>query len=412
MLTPRFSWLVSSLGALFSLALMAESKPKLDESDRLYDLEAQVATLKSEVEATKSLASQERANAFNPSISVVGDVVGQYGFGLLEEAHADKHHGHSHGSEFDNGVLVREVEFELRGEVDPFADALVVFAIEPHGYDHIDVHLEEAYARLKKWPGLGFAPLGTIIKVGKFKTALGRINRIHLHNIPHITYPLAMRAFLGEEGSASSGLSLNWSFNITEKSAVSLVAEGIFQSRLPMQDKGADHMPSGVTHAWWHQELGPAHFLDIGASALLGRKGAENSGAFWLLGNDIHYSYMPAGSGQNPLFLFGNEFYTANKNEGDGRWPMGNFTWAQIRLVSSTFLGVRYDLAPKPKDLASFQHGAAAYLSHYTTEFLRFRLGYEHVMPNWSSLAGDHRVMLSMIFILGSHPVEPYFINR
>jgi hypothetical protein len=110
--------------------------------------------------------------------------------------------------------------------------------------------------------------------------------------------------------------------------------------------------------------------------------------------------------------LIGNELFSANQNDGVGRWPIGNFTWAQIRLIGSTFFGVRYDLAPKEHHLKNFQHAAAGYLSYYTSEFLRFRLGYEHVMPKLNSWAGDHRVMLSMIFIMGSHPIEPYFVNR
>jgi hypothetical protein len=406
----RFGFI--GLAGLFALNLGAENQAALRKDDRLYDLEAQVSTLKADLESTKALATQERANAFNPSISVVGDMLGQYGFNLKEHAHEEQKDGHIHNHEFKNGFMVREVEFEFRGAVDPFADALVVLALEPHGMADVSVHLEEAYARLKKWPGLGFAPLGMSIKAGKFRTALGRMNRIHLHNIPQINYPMALGAFLGQEGYAAPGVSLNVAFNPTTTSALNLFAESVFLSKLPIQDKGADKMASGIMHAWWHQELGSAHALDVGISSLLGRKGKKGSGALWLFGSDVHYSYMPAGYGQNPLFLFGNEFFTANKREEAGRWPMGNFTWAQVRLFDATFAGIRYDLAPQEEDLIQFQHALGGYLTHYTTEFLRFRLGYEHVMPEISSLAGDHRVMLSMIFILGSHPQEPYFINR
>jgi hypothetical protein len=93
-------------------------------------------------------------------------------------------------------------------------------------------------------------------------------------------------------------------------------------------------------------------------------------------------------------------------------WSVGNYSWAQIRLFSQTFFGVKYDLAPKPKSFQGLEHALGLYISHYTTEFLRFRLGYEHVMPAIESFHGDHRLMLSMMFVLGSHPVEPYFVNR
>lgn len=403
-----FQFTVAIIVGSFALACSLHANTE----DRLDLIDAEITTIKEDLEQTKTMAAQERDNAFNPAISVVGDLMGQYGFGIAKKEHDHDHgdHDHTHGEEFQNGVLIREVEFEFRGDVDPYADALVTVALEPHGVHDVTVHLEEAYARIKQWPILGAPPLGLIAKIGRFRTAIGRMGRIHLHNTPQITYPIAMRAFLGEEAYASQGLSLNGAVNPSVSSAVNFFAEGVFLSKLPMQKDGAEKIPSGVGHIWWHQELAPYHYLDVGASSLLGRKGKKQSGVFWLMGGDLHYSYIPAGYGQNPIFLSGAEFYSANV--GPARWPMGGFWWAQIRLVGATFLGARYDLAPQEEDLTKFQHGLGGYLTYYTTEFLRFRFGYEHVMPTLSSFAGDHRFMLSMIFILGSHPVEPYFINR
>jgi hypothetical protein len=217
---------------------------------------------------------------------------------------------------------------------------------------------------------------------------------------------------LGDEGYAAPGLSLNVGFNPSSSSALNFFAESLFLTKTPLQEKGAEQMASGVFHGWWHQEISSSHAVDVGLSGLLGRKGKKDSGLFVMLGGDVHYSYAPAGIGPNARFLFGNEFFSANQNGDGGRWPMGNFTWAQVLMFGSTFAGVRYDLAPQEENLMNFRHAMGAYLSHYTTEFLRFRLGYEHVMPEINSLAGDHRVMLSMIFIIGSHPAEPYFVNR
>lgn len=403
---------------------------QLDVEDQIYDLEAQVKVLKSDLENVRALATQERGSAFNPSISVIGDLIGQYGFNLSHtprdhggdhghdhdhgNAHRDHggHHGNAHHDHaaFENGVLLREVEFEFRGDIDPFADALVTFGIHPHAPSSA-VHLEEAYVRLKAWPGLGYAPLGMIIKAGKFRTAFGRMNRLHLHNTPQITYPLSTRIFLGDEGHAAGGVSVNVSFNPSVKSAISLFAEAIFLSHAPLQPKKGEKIPSGVFHAWWHQELAPAHFLDIGASGLLGRNGGEKSGLFFMAGSDVHYSYIPTGYGQNPIFLFGNELYVASRREETNYVPVGNYTWAQVRLFGSTFFGVRYDFAPND-EFNGLQHELGGYFSHYTTEFMRIRLGYEHGMKDIRSFDGDHRFMLSLMFVLGNHPIEPYFINR
>lgn len=395
----------------FTSLIFATDASSLKTEERLYELEAQLETLKSELSSTTAIARQKRINEFNPAITVVADFLGQYGFNVeSHDDHEGDHKDHNH-SAFENGFFVKEIELELMAPVDPFADALVAVAIHPHGH-HAKIHLEEAYARLKQWPGLGFAPLGLIIKAGLFKTSLGRINRLHRHNISQMDYPLATKAFLGDEGHSAAGLSLNTSFNVTDKSAINLFVEGVFNSRLHSQLKGAEKIPSGIFHGWFHQELSSTHFLDIGVSTLIGRKGQANSGVFSLLSGDIHYSYLPEGYGPNPFFLVGNEFYTANVPKKISRWPIGNFTWAQIRLFNSTFFGVKYDLAPTVKNFDELEHSLGAYISHYTTEFLRFRLGYEHVMPKIQSLDGDHRLMLSMTLVMGSHPVEPYFANR
>lgn len=381
----------------------------LSINDKIYDLEAQLEILKSEVATTKEQASQEKANAFNPSISVVGDILGQYSFNRAKITHDHDHHGHEHHDHDhdhgpSNGFGVREIELELRGEV-PLAEGLITVGISP---DH--VHVEEANIRFKGLPILGYSPFGMMIKVGRFKPAIGRLNRVHLHNAPQIYYPQSLRTFLGDEGYNSQGVSLNLSFNPSTKSALNVFAEGLFSSRLPVQGNDAQNMASGLLHLWWHQEFTISQFLDVGLSGLFGRKGKEGSGLFNLFGADVHYSYLPEGYGQDPLFLLGSEIYAANSPKGS--WPVGFYAWSQARIFDSAFFGLLYDLSPKKEDLKHYQHSIGGFLTHYTSEFLRLRLGYEHVMPELNSLKGEERLMLSMIFILGSHPVEPYFINR
>jgi len=398
-------------------AVFSEQERKLSQEDRIDELEARVSALSAEVEAAKAMATQERPSAFNPSITVVGDIVGQYGFNMKDKAHEHgHHHDHddhhdSHDSGFVNGVKINEIEFEFGGAVDPYADALVAIAFAPKSFHDVHIHVEEAYARLKEWPVIGFAPLGMIFKAGIFKSAIGRVNRLHRHNLPQMDYPLATKSFLGGEGYSAKGLSLSAVFNPWEKTAITVFLEGAFNSPLPMQAEGAERVPNGLAHLWLHQELTPEHFLDVGVSGLLGRKGEENSGTFGLLGGDVHYSYLPTGYGQDPMFLFGSEVYSANRHKKENAWSTGFFTWAQVKLFGSSFFGLRYDLAPK-FGVVKDEHALGAYLSYYTTEFLRFRLGYEHVMPKLEAFDGDHRLMLSIMFLLGSHPAEPYFANR
>jgi hypothetical protein len=394
MFKNKYFWLAS----FFGLYLLAE-EDSVKTDEQIYEIKADLTSLKGEISSIKALAEQERPNSFNPKISLVGDIIGQYGINVTHH-HNDDHHGHHH-SKFNNGLFVRELELEFSGDIDPYANAVASFALHQNK-DHVDVHVEEAFLYLTKWPALGYAPFN--IKLGQFKTAFGRMNRTHLHNIPQIYYPNALTSFLGSEGYQAPGISIDRSFNPTKSASLHMFLEATFLKPLPQQDKGAEKMPNGIAHVWWHQELSSEHALDIGISGLIGGAGKKNSELFWLLGNDIHYSYIKPGYGGDPLFLAGNEFFL-NK-------ALGNFTWAQVRIFASTFLGLRYDLSPKEKHFDELEHAIGGYVSYYTSEFLRFRLGYEHAMPDIKSFSGDHRLMLSTIFVLGSHPTEPYFVNR
>jgi hypothetical protein len=374
------------LSYLIALPLSAK------KNDKLLNLEARVNVMDEELKTAIALGEQVKPNAMNPSIAVIGDLLAQYGHDVPA----------SKGHEFQNGLLVREVAFEFRGSVDPIADALVAMAIGQHGRS-FHLHLEEAF--------LNFTPWAVAVKVGRFKAAFGRLNRLHMHNLPQITYPLAIQSFFGEEGFASQGFSLSMSHVLSDTAAITVTAEGLMGERLPWQERAAAKMPGGLLNVWWHQEAAADHLLDMGLSSYLGWRGEVGDGLFGVYGGDFRYSYVPAGYGADPIFLLGAEAFLAQQAKED-RWASGGFLWAQSKMIDSSFLGLRYDLAQvKPGD-SVFQHALGLYVGYYHTEFLRFRLGYEHVMPNLGSLAGDHRLLASINFVLGSHPEELYGVNR
>lgn len=399
---------------LFFLALLVhtyicaeQSEEKLTKSDEMLDIEAQVSSIKTELAAVKSLAEQKRASDFNPSISVIGDVIGQYTFTAHDED-GDAHVGHDHDA--GNGIAIREIELEFRADVAPSADAQIALAVHP-GLKHTHLHIEEAFLRLKAWPGLDFAPLGIGIKLGILKASFGRANRLHAHHMPQISFPLAMKAFLGDEGFSAPGIGLTSSYAFSSHSAINLSAEASFAKKSPSQVDGAKEIPNGIFNIWFHQELAPFHYLDLGTSALLGRYGQKSSGIYALLGGDVHYSYLPTGYGQNPVFLLGSEIFADFYKNAPGN--LGAYVWLQAKLIGSSFIGLRYDIAPHSvaEARAELEQSLGAYLGLYNTEFLRFRLGYEYLMPTLTNFDGDHRIMLGVTFVLGSHPVDPYFVN-
>ena len=76
------------------------------------------------------------------------------------------------------------------------------------------------------------------------------------------------------------------------------------------------------------------------------------------------------------------------------------------------YLGVRYDWLKDPTDDRLTTSSVALYASYYTTEFLRFRIGVEH---RRSDIPADDDITTGLFevnFVFGSHPTEPYWVNR
>ena len=88
------------------------------------------------------------------------------------------------------------------------------------------------------------------------------------------------------------------------------------------------------------------------------------------------------------------------------------YGFAQVQLDWHTYVGARYDYA---QDITSPQLAtqvAAGYLSYYTSEFLRFRAGYEHRWSDIPAEDGINSFIAEVNVVFGSHPTEPYWVNR
>lgn len=377
------------LGFFFTLLGFSIYAEDLGLDDRMFDAESSINTIKEDVARLKELNDQEKPNSFNPSMSVTVDLLGQYGFNVKSDG------------DFKNGFLVREAEAEFKAEVDPFCRGVLSLAFSQESHHKFHLHIEEAYG--------AFDLFGMGIKLGRFRSSFGRVNLLHLHALHQTYQPHAAQAFLGEEALFANGISLFNNFPLAENHNLMLSLEGSWLTKTDLQDKGAEKAPSGLMRLWWHSQYGDADFLDVGISNFMGRKGEQKSGLFNLIGFDFHYAYKPGYLKAESLFLLGHESFLAISPKTDSQYAYGNFTWAQVRLFAGTFLGVRHDLFPGD---SSLKHAASAYMSYYTSEFLRFRVGYEHVMPKLSSIDGEDRIMFGLVFTMGAHPQDPYIVNR
>lgn len=331
-------------------------------------------------------APQIRANLFNPGLTVFGNFLGCVGC--------------------KNPFELREIELDLRASIDPWADGVVIIAFEPHG-PHAAVDIEEGYVVIKKLPLLDDAPWGLNIKIGRYLQPFGRFNQIHTHDLPQIDQPAPVQVFLNNHAFSRIGVSAEFFIPTPgDNNSLRLNLNLINGGGLQFHKIKDPRYPAGLARLAWFWDLAPEHDLEVGSSAYLENNPEANVQPLQLYGADIYYKWRPYKQGEKRSFLVGTELFVANGVNGkNGYWPLGTFVWAQYQINQWFYPGVRYSYYQGVQH-DNPNHAVGAFLTYYTTEFLRLRAGYE-----WDNHE-QNKFLLEVNFVMGSHPVEPYWVNR
>ncbi len=132
-----------------------------------------------------------------------------------------------------------------------------------------------------------------------------------------------------------------------------------------------------------------------------------------LFGLDGSLKWKPLSGGEWRSLLVGGELFHSNLDDPAlGNDPTGYYLWTQYQFTKNVYLGLRYDSSEELTDAAQHTDTIGSYLTCYTTEFLRFRFGLEHSSSDVPELDGLNTAELELNFVYGSHPVEPYWVNR
>ncbi|HEY3225923.1 MAG TPA: hypothetical protein VGK61_02870, partial [Planctomycetota bacterium] len=183
--------------SLFVLAMLAAPVAALAQDPQ--SLEDRVKELE------RKLAQQPATNpatAFNPTVTVVGNMLWRID---NKNVFLD---GDPNAARLDDTFNVREVEVDLRSAIDPYADGVAILSVESEVPGEFEIGVEEFYATIKSLP-FGFwesPPLATKIRVGRWRADFGRINRLHLHDLPQSTLGMTVQDFFGEEGYIGTGI--------------------------------------------------------------------------------------------------------------------------------------------------------------------------------------------------------------
>jgi hypothetical protein len=386
-----------------------------DVKDENKDLKSELADLKAQQAASKPPTS---LNALNPQITAF----------LNGAMRVDDRQVLSPGGvAIDDRPFLRTAEFDFRAAVDPYADAVAILSLEDEAGTGFAADLEEGYVIVKRLPILESAPLGLKLKLGRFRAPIGNINRMHMHDLPWTTRPLPISRFLGTE----NGEFFESGFNpvgvdaevilptIIDGAVMELNADVVDGGGIAIAGGGHDH-PGYVGHYNLFFTLGDTHDFNLGLSGYY-EGGAHRAG---LVSADALYKWKPLAAGEfHSLVIGGEAFYVDRRfaldTDGDGipdtekrAKPLAWYAFAQYQLSWHVYLGARYDYVQDIVDKDITTKVAAGYLSYYTSEFLRFRAGYEH---RWSDVVTDDHVnsfIAEVNVVFGSHPTEPYWVNR
>lgn len=431
----------SLLSLAFALPPEASSAPLTQESDEptaqdqeptLRDLQRQIDELRQRLESRDSqddlealleesdaaAAEQEAApeseardalgllpqalNTFNPRLTVFGDMLASFSASEAER-------------EEDDRFSLREVEIDFRADIDPFAKGVVIAAFEEEEPGEYEAVIEEGYVDFVALPA------NFHVRAGKFLQDFGRINLLHLHDLPFPEAPLPIQDFFGEEGLNEAAVMVDW---LAQDAPVRLGATILNGSNEAILAGPESEDFAYLGRVELFDDISEHTTIAGGGSFLWGR-GETKERETILVGADLMYKYRP--SDYQSFVIQGEVFYLDRQvtNEAGPRAEtthhgFGSYVYAQYQPAKNWYLGTRWDTSnyfEQTEDFKRWQLGV--YVSYYTTEFLRLRLGYEHEErdfdprgPDPSPIPDLDRVLLELTFVFGSHPAEPYWVNR
>ena len=369
------------------------------------ELRSELEGLEDELARAKAKASvptTQSASAFNPGITIFGNFLARHDSKPVFQDDDPAN------PRVDDRMQLREVEVDLRAAIDPWADGVVIATFESEQPGQFTATIEEGYVLLKKLPWLDEAPGGLKLKIGRFRPSFGRFNTIHLHDLPWSSYPRALQNFLGPEGFIADGISAQFFLpSPSDKDTLDATVQLLDGGNINVDSTSRPSDLALLGHVKWFRELAPGKDLEVGLSSWISNQDHQ------LFGIDATYHWKPAIAGEWKSFLIGTELYQAALDDPAlADHPSGFDVWTQYQLGQNLYLGARYDWVEDLKDQSQKTQTIGSFLTYYTTEFLRFRLGVEHTKSDIDTLDGLNSVFLELNFIYGSHPSEPYWVNR
>jgi hypothetical protein len=324
------------------------------------------------------------SKVFNPDIAVIGDFLGAAG----------KVTGAGEPS-----LEMHEAEAAFQAIVDPYARADFFFAFGPEGAE-----VEEGFLTFPTLPG------GFLMKVGKVRTAFGKVDGMHNHVLPWTDRPQLTRNLLGgEEGLADAGVSLS---RLIPNRVLFLEAIGeVYRGQSEVFTGSRRRDLTYVGHLRGYRDLSESSNLDLGGSIAYGSNDSEGTHApglhTRLLGVDATFRFRPLRRAIYRRLLARTELVWSQRGWAPGihNDAFGVYASAEYQFARRWFAGVRWDRSGRLDD-DLVDKGGSVLLTFWPSEFSQVRAQYRHIRFGEGQKA--NALLFQFLFSIGAHGAHAF----
>lgn len=311
---------------------------------------------------------------FNPDLAVIGNFLGTAGRNPMDPAPA---------------LDMREIETSLQAVVDPYARADFFFALGPEG-----IEVEEGYITFPTLPG------GLLMKAGKFRSAFGKVNRMHAHELPWTDRPRVTQNLIGgDEGLSDAGVSVA---RLLPNPWIFLEATGeVYRGETAAFRSYRRRDLTYAGHVRGYQDVSESSNLDIGASFAYGHNDAGPSETTRIIGFDGTFRFRPLRRAIYRRLLGRTELVWNRRSEAGGLNAFGAYVSADYQLARRWFTSVRYDHAGRAQEPGAKDKGTSWLVTYWPSEFSQIRSQYRHMKYAEGRTANE--LVLQFLFSIGAH---------
>lgn len=344
------------------------------------------ATSEASSPVTLGGAGGSAAKALNPDISAIGDFIGVAGHNPVQPTPS---------------LQMHESELGFQAIIDPYArgDFFISFGEE-------GVNLEEGYITFTALPG------GFVAKVGKMRSAFGKVNTLHNHVLPWVDRPLVTNNLVGgEDGIDDAGLSITRI--LPAPKGVFLEATGqLFRgdsgnAQSPVFQASTKSDVSTVAHLRTYKDITESTNLDVGLSYARGHNDVGTNFLTQLYGIDATLRWKPLRRSIYHSFVGRSELIWSQRQQLPfEQRAFGFYTSGDYQLGRRWFVGGRFDRSDRNEFANLTDRGASAVLTYWPSEFSQVRGQYR--FTHYAGNIDTHELLLQVMFSLGAHGAHPF----